>query len=152
LSINEAAVDADLRAAVGTVELAADDAVVRVWTGFLDHAARPLDFGERFNGDKDNDLVAFVAEQRHGEVVVQLSRRIGVVEGEDYEGTIVASCRLVLVPTPAWETVPDRVTVDEYGITAGGLDDFRRQVEASAAFAAMTLSPVTGLKVIARFG
>ena len=152
LPIDEDAIDEDLRAAIGDVVLSAPDAAVRAWAGFIAHASRPLDFGERFDRDKDLDLLGFGAEKKQTEVSVRFKRRIGVVEDGEYEGTIVSACRLTLELTSAWESIADQVAVDEYGVTAGGLDAFRGAVEALPAFAALALSPVTGIRVAARCG
>jgi hypothetical protein len=151
LAIDEAAIDADLRSALGPVELTAPDAAMRIWAGFLAHASRPLDFGERFARDKDNDLLGFATEKRPTEIAVRFARRIGVVEDGEYAGTIVAACRLTVEPSSAWEPIAQLVTVDEYGVTAGGLEAYRAAVEASPAFAALALSPVTGLRAVARY-
>lgn len=152
LPIDEDAIDADLQAAVGRVELADDEAAVRIWEGFLAHASRPLAWTEQFARDKDNDLLGFVAEQRNGEVSVRFTRRIGVVEDGLYQGTIVSACRLTLQLSSDWDAVETPETVDEYGVTGGGFDAFREAVEGTPAFAALALSPVTGFRAVAAYG
>jgi hypothetical protein len=59
--IDEDAIEADLRSRVDDIDLERSDAAALVWTDFLEHARRPLNFGEHFDDDHGNDRVSFAA-------------------------------------------------------------------------------------------
>ncbi len=110
MSVDESEINADLQGRMREVDPQSDDAITLIWRHFLEHARRPLDFGEAFDNDKDNDLVSFSADRTSdgAEWRVVLKRRIGVVQDEEYEGTIVAACRTTVADGPAWRGVDDR--------------------------------------------
>jgi hypothetical protein len=95
MEIDERAIDADLRGRVGDIDLERSDAAALVWARFLEHARRPLNFGDHFDDDHGNDQVSFVAARapRGDGWTVDLKRRIGVVPDDDYEGTARARPR-----------------------------------------------------------
>jgi hypothetical protein len=154
LEIDEAVVDADLRDRVREVDVESPGAATLIWQGFLAHVRRPLAFGERFSDDDGNDLVSFSAQRTPAgdEWNVVLKRRIGVVRDEEYEGTIVAACRTRVADGPAWEGIEDHSWVEEDGLTRRGADSFQAAVEASAAFAAWTASPLRQFRAYAAYG
>lgn len=154
LSIDESAINADLQDRMREVDPQSDDAIALIWKSFLEHARRPLDFSEAFDNDKDNDLVSFFAERMSdgAEWRVVLKRRIGVVQDEEYEGTIVAACRTTVADCPAWQGADDRFGIDEYGGTDQNVAAFQAAVEASPAFAAWTSSPLRQFRAVAAFG
>jgi hypothetical protein len=154
IAIDEAVLDADLRERVAAIDTSAPGAVPEIWQAFLGHAARPLRWEARFQRDDDNDLLQFGAEirARPGVVRVDIERRVGVVENEDYQGTIVVICRLTFAGGPEWDPVGDRVGYEHYGVTGGELAAFRDEVEASPAFAAMRASRITQFFAGAYYG
>jgi hypothetical protein len=117
MSLDESAIDADLQHRMREVDPQSDEATALIWQRFLEHARRPLDFGEAFDNDKDNDLVSFSADRSSdgAEWRVVLKRRTGVVQDEEYEGTIVSACRTTVADGPAWRGVDDRFGMDGYG-------------------------------------
>jgi hypothetical protein len=154
IAIDEAVLDADLRSRVSPIDTSAPDAPLRIWQAFLAHAARPLAWGTHFQRDDDNDLLQFGVEIRgdRSSVRVDIERRVGVVEDEDYQGTIVVICRFTFEGGPAWDPVGDRVGYEHYGVTGGELAAFREEVEDSAAFAAMRTSWIRELFAGAYYG
>jgi hypothetical protein len=154
LEIDEAVVDADLRGCVGEVDLESDVAAMRIWHGFLDHARRPLAFGDHFSDDDGNDMVSFSAERtRTGdEWNVVLKRRIGVVRDGEYEGTIVAACRTRVPDGLAWQGIGDHSGVEEDGLSRRGVDSFQEAVEASPAFRAWTSSSLQQFRAYGAYG
>jgi hypothetical protein len=153
MSIDESEVDADLQSRMSGIDARAEDAITLIWQGFLEHARRPLDFGESFDNDRDNDLLSFLAKRGRDstEWRVVLKRRIGVVEDDEYAGTIVAACRTTVADGPAWQGV-DQFGTDAYAGSDEGVEAFRSTVEASPAFAAWRSSALREFRAVAAFG
>jgi hypothetical protein len=150
LPLEEAAIEQDLRRSLAGIEVSEPDAAVRIWHGFLEHARRPIAFASPPH--PDNDVLAFEVERPRypdDRVAVRFQRRIGVESADlEYLGTIIAACSLVVIAGAEWERIPDPFTIQVHGTLMGeprGLDSFRRQVEGSDAFAALTASRVTEL-------
>jgi hypothetical protein len=59
MSIDESVINADLQDRMRDVGPRADSAITLTWQRFLEHARRPLDFGEAF----DDDIVSFAANR-----------------------------------------------------------------------------------------
>jgi hypothetical protein len=154
LEIDEAVVDADLRGRVQEVDVGGDDAATQIWHGFLEHARRPLAFGEHFSDDDGNDMVSFSAERTStgDNWNVVLKRRIGVIRDHDYEGTIVAACRTRVPDGPAWQGFEDHSWIEEDGLSRRGADGFQAAVEASPAFRAWTSSSLQQFRAYGAYG
>jgi hypothetical protein len=150
LPLEQAAIESDLRRALAGIELSEPDAAVRIWHGFLEHADRPVAFVGPPH--PDNDVLAFEVDRPHNaqdHVIARFQRRLGVESADlEYLGTIIAACYLLVVAGSPWERIPDPITIWVHGTLMGeprGLDSFRRQVESSEAFAALTASRVSEL-------
>ena len=154
MEIDELAIDADLRDRVGHIDLERNDAAALVWSRFLEHARRPLNFGEHFSDDHGNDQVSFVAARTpNGDGwTVELERRVGVVRDDDYEGTIISTCKMRVADGPAWAGVDDRYWAEEEDGARGGVDAMQAAAETSSAFAAWIASPLRELRVYAAYG
>jgi hypothetical protein len=157
LALDEAAIDADIRAAIAGIDVSAPGAAVRLWRAFLVHAARPLAFADRFKADKDNDAINFEIELDPPRAVyVTIARRIGVDpvadDGEVGDGTIVSGYDLTIGYNDAWASVRDRQTIVGYGVTNDGLAETQALIEESAAFAALAVSRVLKLTAGAHWG
>ena len=83
---------------------------------------------------------------------VELERRIGVVRDDDYEGTIISTCKMRVADGPAWAGVDDRYWAEEEDGARGGVDAMQAAAEASSAFAAWMASPLRELRVYAAYG
>jgi hypothetical protein len=83
---------------------------------------------------------------------VDLERRIGVVRDDDYEGTIISTCRMRVADGPAWADVDSRYWAEEEDGARGGVDAMQAAVEVSPAFAAWVASPLRELRVYAAYG
>jgi hypothetical protein len=150
-----AGIEEDLRRSVGSVELSAPDAAVQTWRRFLEHAAKPIALDSPPH--PDNDVVAFeVVQSRDAERrMVHFERRIGVETADlEYLGTIVAACYLTVDAGDAWAEVPATVSIWGHGASAPvgpddapALEGFRRNVEASPAFAALSAGGVRDLVI-----
>jgi hypothetical protein len=150
-------IEKDLCRAVAGVELSAPDAALRIWRGFLEHAGKPIAFDAPPH--PDNDVVAFLVERPYNaqdKRIVQFERRIGVETAElEYLGTIVAAYYLTIEADEAWKRLPADFSIGGHGASvpaeeptdAPDLDGFRRAVEASDAFAALTTARVRDLVV-----
>jgi hypothetical protein len=154
LPLDEDVIDAAMRSAVAGIDVSEYGAAAVIWNAFLEFAAHPLDFGERFDDDKDNDLINFEVTKRPPNVYVTIARRVGVTLAEswDYQGTIVAGCDMTLAYTDAWAHVRDLQTINGYGVTNNGLPDTRERIETSEAFAALAGSQVLRLVASAHYG
>jgi hypothetical protein len=58
MEIDEHAIDADIRGRVEGIDLERSDAAAKIWALFLEHARRPLNWGEHFDDDHGNDQVS----------------------------------------------------------------------------------------------
>jgi len=151
LEISEQAIDSDLRERVANVEPSTDHGPLELWRGFLAHARRPLAYGDRFERDPDNDQLRFVLERTGSGAAVSMERRIGVVVGYDYEGTIIARCSVVIEPHEPCAELEDHFGIEAYGLTSGGVEAFIADVEACAAFAAFIQSRIVSVRAIAQY-
>jgi hypothetical protein len=148
-------IEDDLRGAVAGIDPSAPGAVREVWRAFLAHAAKPI--AQDSPPHPDNDVLLFEVERPRddsGQRIARLERRVGVETAElEYLGTVVAACWLeVKADDDAWQTVPDILSIGGHGATAPpdeGLDlaAFRREVEASPAFAALTAAKLSGILI-----
>jgi hypothetical protein len=151
LELDDAAIDADLRRFVAGIDLAAPGAPGRVWEAFVRYAGRPLAFGATFDDHPDNDQLELDTTLRPETVLVSLRREIGVVHVEEgYAGTIAALWGVRLARGAHWPADGDR-HIAGLGITGGGLEAFRREVEASDVFPAFLASGVVDLTVMAYY-
>jgi hypothetical protein len=156
MMLNITDIETDLRRCVAHVDLSAPDAALQVWHGFLEHAANPIALE---SPDPVNDVVSFVAERplnADDRRIVQFQRRVGLETAElGYIGTIVAACYLTVPTGDAWARLPAIVSIGGHGASPPAdapteepdLDGFRRAVEASDAFAALTAGHVRDLVV-----
>jgi hypothetical protein len=142
IEIDEDAIDADVRRSLDGIDLKHADAGARIWQGYLDHAGRPLNWSTHFDSDHENDLLYFFGIWGNGELDVTIQRRVGVVSDGDYAGTIQSEVRVTIADV---EEV-DNVDIEQYGER---LNDFRRAVEATGAFTAMTTGRVAKLQALA---
>src|SRR4051794_10660047 len=132
MEIDERAIDADLRDRVDGIDLERGDAAALIWARFLEHARRPLDFGEHFSDDHGNDRVSFVAAPAaNGDGwTVNLERNISVVRDDDYEGTIVSTCKMRVPDGVAWAGLNGSYFAEEEDGARGGVDVMQGNAEA----------------------
>jgi hypothetical protein len=140
---------------VAGIDPAASNAALEVWRAFLEHASKPI--VQDSPPHPDNDVLVFEVERPRGALgqrIARLARRVGVETAElEYLGTVVAACWLTLkADDDAWATLPDIVSIGGHGATAEpdeGLDlaAFRKEVEASPAFAALVGAELSDLVV-----